>query len=323
MDHNMLNQGLHIIANCKASTGDIWQPHFGAAGIAAYFFIQEHSIPPVVANRITTQARAMLDHHSFTESAFSTVEVHIPNAEHAILQSLQSVIDELHWVGHNVIYTALSLKAIRELGGWGTAREIEGICTLIESFRKTIPGRSWLGYSVAEVKRIEIAESDGFPKITNAKQLSAFILSELSSFQTIYRAEAHHDLIGHMLTFSHGLNILFDLGHEEYVRSGLPALLKLVKVLRASRDLRSETPITLRSPVDHLPLIQATRSKWLPLEQEYWDADFCDNDWDFGHVFKFPFSFYNHLTRVDSSTLDSFAADAIENFRYIIYSPFS
>ncbi|PFA60117.1 hypothetical protein CN931_16330 [Bacillus sp. AFS054943] len=40
-----------------------------------------------------------------------------------------------------------------------------------------------------------------------------FILNELSKFNIIYRAESHHDLIGHMLTYSHAINIMYDLGH--------------------------------------------------------------------------------------------------------------
>lgn len=316
MQNDMLKQELQIIANCKSQTGDIWGAHFGVAAIAAYFLIQENKVSPVLAETISMQAQAMLDHHVSIEPDTSTAEVDISEAEETLLHSLQLVIDDLHWVGHNVIYTALSLKAIHELGGWGTTSDITGIRTLIESFRKTIPGRSWLGYSVAEVKRLEITDDDNFPPIGNAKQLSAFIIHELSSFQTIYRAEAHHDLIGHMLTFSHGLNILFDLGHVEYFERGLPAVLKLVKVLRASQHLRSETSIQLHSPVDHLPLIKAQRSEWLPLEEGYWATDFAEVDWDFGHVFKFPFSFYNHIHRIDS-----YAPDAVENFRYIIHSP--
>ncbi|MEW4369743.1 hypothetical protein [Paenibacillus kandeliae] len=316
MQKDMLKHGLQIIANCKSKTGDIWEAHFGVAAIAAYFFIQENHIPSTIADTIFIQAQAMLDYHSSIETNASIAEVKISEVESALLQSLQFVMDDLHWVGHNVIYTALSVKAIRELGEWGTSSDIAGICTLIESFRKTIPGRSWLGYSAAQVKRLEITEGDAFPTITNAKQLSEFVVGELSYFETIYRAEAHHDLIGHMLTFSHSLNILFDLGYVEYFERGLPALLKLVKVLRASQHLSSQSSIQLYSSVDQLPLVKAKRSEWLPAEEQYWATDFAEVDWDFGHVFKFPFSFYNHLHRIDA-----YAPSAMENFRYIIYSP--
>ena len=39
-------------------------------------------------------------------------------------------------VGHNVIYASLSLLAMKELQKWGDNQAIEGITTLILSFRK-------------------------------------------------------------------------------------------------------------------------------------------------------------------------------------------
>ena len=53
-----------------------------------------------------------------------------------IIKSLEQTIDELHWVGHNVIYASLSLLAMKELQKWGNNQAIEGITTLILSFRK-------------------------------------------------------------------------------------------------------------------------------------------------------------------------------------------
>ena len=53
-----------------------------------------------------------------------------------IIKSLEHTIDELHWVGHNVIYAALSLLAMKELQKWGDNQDIKGITNLILSFRK-------------------------------------------------------------------------------------------------------------------------------------------------------------------------------------------
>lgn len=313
MGRSLLKEGLSIISQCKSVTGDVWEAHFGAAAIAGYFFVKENPMPVDTVNRIVAQSETMLDKHLSRGAPHPLVGIDPGDAEKMILESLEPGIDELHWVGHNVIYAALSLLAIQELGGWGTKEEILGISTLIRSFDKSIPGRSWLGYSMSDVRKLEINENDHFPAIGNAGQLSEFILSELSSFHTIYRAEAHHDLIGHMLTFSHALNILSDLGHVSYFKRGLLPLLKLVKVLRASHDLKPKYPIKLSSPVDRQPLIKADRSEWLPVEYEYWSVDYAHHDWDFGHVFKFPFSFYNHLGRVPFRMIK-----AIENFRYIV-----
>lgn len=315
MNRSILEGGLSIISNCKSKTGDIWEAHVGAGAIASYFFVKENSLSVDTGYRITSQSEAMLDTHLSARASRPNEEMDQRAAESMLLDALENSIDGLHWVGHNVIYTAVSLLAIQELGGWSTKEEIDGISSLVRSFERTIPGRSWIGYSASEVKKLQVEDSDQFPAIENAEQLSALILTELSSFQTIYRAEAHHDLIGHMLTFSHALNILYDLGHVTYFNRGVPALLKLVKVLRASQNLASEHQLKLSSPVDRWPLTKAGRSEWLPIEPDYWAIDYAHHDWDFGHVFKFPFSFYNHLNRMSFPM-----PKAIENFRYIVTS---
>ncbi|WP_238357823.1 hypothetical protein [Cohnella zeiphila] len=316
MNEALLEKGLEIISQCKSRTGDIWEAHIGAAAIAGFFLARDHAESPEAARRIAAQAEAMaaLQASGFSEDA-SGEKTDFAIASGLILEALDASIDGLHWVGHHVIYSSASLLALRELGSWGSRADIEGIVDLIRSFKNTPPGRSWLGYSASEVKKLEIEAEDRIPEIAGADQLSAFVIGELASFVAIYRAEAHHDLIGHLLTFSHALNVLDDLGHPDMFRRGLPALLKLAKALRRSRDLDPERPLSLRSPVDRLPLVRAPRSERLPAEAEYWDRDYSAEHWDFGHAFKFPFSFYDHLRRVSHPP-----AAAVENFRYIILS---
>lgn len=314
MDKRVLNAGLSIISACKRQTGDIWDAHYGAAAIASYFFVKENKLSMDTQQSVQAQAEAMLDKHSYSRPAHADQHsMDLMDATAAILAALDVSIDQLHWVGHNVIYAAVSLLAMRELGGWGIKEEIDGISSLLHAFEKTIPGRSWLGSSVSEVKKLSIDESDQFPDLQHPRQLSTFILEELSAFDTIYRAESHHDLIGHMLTFSHALNILHDLGYESYFRRGLEPLLKIVKVLRRSRHLDPQYPPPLSSPVDRLPLVQAIQSIWLPVDYGYWARDHNEDEWDYGHTFKFPFSFYNHLNRGNTRNMA-----AVDKFRYLI-----
>ena len=53
-----------------------------------------------------------------------------------IIKSLEQTIDELHWVGHNVIYASLSLLAMKELQKWGNNQAIEGLLLLFYHFEK-------------------------------------------------------------------------------------------------------------------------------------------------------------------------------------------
>ena len=102
--------------------------------------------------------------------------------------------------GHNVIYASLSLLAMKELQKWGDNQAIEGLLPYF-IISKTIPGRSWIGYTTKEVKQLSF-EEEIQSELSNPTQVSQFILNELSKFNSIYRAESHHDLIGHLLTYS-------------------------------------------------------------------------------------------------------------------------
>ncbi|MCK1993206.1 hypothetical protein [Peribacillus muralis] len=311
----MLKRGLAIISQCKRETGDIWQAHFGAAAIAGHFFVKDNELTGSLAHHIFSQMESMVESNFITVGKWHVSGGELEIVENLILQSLDKTIDRLHWVGHNVIYGAISLLAIHDLkeSGEGAGDDLSGIADLILSFENSIPGRSWIGFSASEVKRMKITKEDGMPVIENAKQLSHFVLEELAQFPIIYRAESHHDLIGHMITFSHALNILFDAGHVSLFKRGLSPLFKLIKVLRGSRDVKPGDEIKLFSPIDHLPLQKAVRSELLPTECGFWTNDYSRNSWDFGHIFKFPFSFYDHLRRVER-VKDQY----IENFRYMI-----
>ncbi|OSX93263.1 hypothetical protein [Bacillus nitratireducens] len=311
-DKSVLKGGLSIISQCKKQTNDIWHAHYGAAAIASYFFMKDNNIEEEIARNMHSHTKMMLNKQNLDEIIDSKEEIDFQSAEKMIIKSLENTIDELHWVGHNVIYTALSLLAMKELQKWGDNQAIEGITDLILSFQKTIPGRSWIGFTKKEVKQLRIKDEIE-SELRNPKQLSKFILKELSQFNIIYRAEAHHDLIGHLLTFSHAINIMYDLGHRDMFYRAIRPLLKLVYVLRASQNLMPNTEIKLHSPIDRLPLIESKRAHVLPTENQFWLKDYSEFDWDFGHVFKFSYSYFDHIKRTPE-----YKDITLEKFRFVI-----
>ncbi|KKZ92826.1 hypothetical protein B4147_2062 [Bacillus wiedmannii] len=308
----VLRDGLSIISQCKKQTNDIWHAHFGAAAIASYFFMKDNNMEEEITRSMYSQTKMMLNNQNLGEIIDSKEEIDFQSAEKRIIKSLEHTIDELHWVGHNVIYAALSLLAVKELQKWGDNQAIEGITNLILSFRKTIPGRSWIGFTTKEVKQLSINDEIE-SEFKNPKQLSQFILKELLQFNIIYRAEAHHDLIGHLLTFSHAINIMYDLGHRDIFQRGIRPLLKLVYVLRASQYLIPNTKINLHSPIDRLSLIESKRAHVLPTENQFWLKDYSTFDWDFGHVFKFSYSYFDHIKRAPE-----YKDITLEKFRFVI-----
>ncbi|WP_326059814.1 hypothetical protein [Paenibacillus ehimensis] len=158
-DQGTLESGLTMIAMCKQETGDIWHAHFGAAAIAGYFFAKENRLSDLTLHSLADQSEAMIKKHLQTPAIPRTNGCTVRWAESAILEALEPTIDRLHWVGHNVIYAAVSLLALHELGGWGSEKNIDGICELLRSFENTVPGRSWLGFTASEVRRLGLDET--------------------------------------------------------------------------------------------------------------------------------------------------------------------
>lgn len=118
------------------------------------------------------------------------------------------------------------------------------------------------------------------------------MLAEAAAFGTIYKAEAHNDLIGHLLTFSHATTLLWRHGHADLFRRASYPVRLLIKILRASQRLGPDTPIRLSSPSDKEPLAEALPLAEDPLTGDYWQLDHARWGWHFGHSFKFPYSFY-------------------------------
>lgn len=310
----VLRDGLSIISQCKKQTNDIWHAHFGAAAIASYFFMKDNNMEEEITRSMYSQTKMMLNNQKLVGIIDSKEEIDFQSAEKMIIKSLEHTIDELHWVGHNVIYAALSLLAMKELQKWGDNQAIEGITNLVLSLRKTIPGRSWIGFTTKEVKQLSVKD-EVESELRNPKQVSKFILNELSQFNIIYRAESHHDLIGHLLTFSHAINIMYDLGHIDIFHRAIRPLLKLVYVLRASQNLTPNSEIALHSPIDCLPLVGSKRAHILPTENQFWLKDYGEFDWDFGHIFKFSYSYFDHIKRAPE-----YKDITLEKFRFVIHT---
>lgn len=77
----------------------------------------------------------MLHKQRLGETIDNKQGVDYQSAEERIIKSLEQTIDELHWVGHNVIYASLSLLAIKELSHWGVTKILIILQTLYYRFK--------------------------------------------------------------------------------------------------------------------------------------------------------------------------------------------
>ncbi len=181
----------------------------------------------------------------------------------------------LRQVGHNAIFAMLAIKGFRLLPSAATPERIEGVCQLIRSFQ---PWRD-----------VEPDEEVDPPPFTETAAASEYVLRETSDAIDRFIGFGQ-GFAGHMLTFGQSLIELADMGDVEWAESCRTAFRKYVTVTR-----QGPAPDDKRY-TDHPP------SELRPNQHEYWEHR-GDHALGIGHVFKYPYSYYDLLDRVDNPEL--------------------
>ena len=182
----------------------------------------------------------------------------------------------LRQVGHNAIFAMLAIKGCRLFPNAATPRRVDGICRLIGSFTP------W---------RDEKPDPDvDPPPFAETAAASQFILRE--SLAAVDRFVGFgQGFAGHMLTFGQALVELAAMGDVELAEGCRTAFRKYVTVVR-----RGPEPDAKRI-ADHKP------THLRPHDTAYWQQR-GNHAVDIGHVFKYPYSYYNLLQRANSTELN-------------------
>ena len=178
-------------------------------------------------------------------------------------------------VGHNAIFAMLAIKGFRLLPSAATPQRIDGVCKLIRSFTP------WRDIMPA-------ADVDP-PPFADSKAASRYILREASDAVDRFVGFGQ-GFAGHMLTFGQSLVDLAAMGDEEWANSCRTAFCKYITVTRHGPEADD------RRIADHKP------SKLRPNGAEYWEKR-GDRTLGIGHVFKYPYSYYDLLQRADDPAL--------------------
>jgi hypothetical protein len=247
--------------------------HRGASLVAAHLMCVDNGLDEEATSRI-----AELFDLNWASSALCKP---FPNAEpdptriNAIGVALAEGGEVLREVGHNAIFAMLAIKAFRMLPSAATPQRIEGVCTLIRSFK---PWRD-----------VEPDPDVDPPPFTETAAASEFILREASAAIDRFIGFGQ-GFAGHMLTFGQALVELAAMGDIEWAESCRTAFRKYVTVTR-----RGPEPDAKRYP-DHKP------SNLRPTNATYWEKR-GDHAVDIGHVFKYPYSYYDLLRRAGDPAL--------------------
>ncbi len=170
----------------------------------------------------------------------------------------------------------LAIKAFRMMPATATPQRIDGVCALIRSFT---PWRD-----------VEPDPNVDPPPFADAAAASRFILREANAAIDRFVGFGQ-GFAGHMLTFGQALVELAAMGDVEWAESCRTAFRKYVTVTRRGPD-----PDSKRRP-DHKP------SDLGPTDSAYWKRR-GDKTVGIGHVFKYPYAYYDLLRRAGDPDLE-------------------
>ncbi|MCA9065950.1 MAG: hypothetical protein KDA96_22935, partial [Planctomycetaceae bacterium] len=179
-------------------------------------------------------------------------------------------------VGHNAIFAMLAIKAFRMLPSAATPKRIDGVCALVRAmtpWRDDVPDR-------------DIAP----PPFSDRPAASRYILKEASDAVDRFVGYGQ-GFAGHMLTFGQSLVELAAMGDAQWADSCRTAFCKYVTVTR-----RGPKPDDKRY-TDHPP------TKLRPNQSTYWEKR-GERSVGIGHVFKYPYAWYNLLEHANDPALE-------------------
>ncbi|QDU58606.1 hypothetical protein [Aeoliella mucimassa] len=199
----------------------------------------------------------------------------VPDAAAQVGKALAAGGTLLRQVGHDAIFAMHAIKAFEMMPELATPERTAGVCRLIRSFK---PWRD-----------VEPDPEVDPPPFAESAAAARFVLQEAS--EAIDRFAGYgQGFAGHMLTFGQSLIELADSGHEEYAEGCRTAFCKYVTVTRQGPQPGD------RKIAPHRP------SELRPEVAEYWNKR-GDHTLGLGHVFKYPYAYYDLVARADDAEL--------------------
>lgn len=247
--------------------------HRGAALISAHLMCVDNELGDATSNRI-----AELFDRNWASSKlcgpFPQADP-VDDAVERIGKALAGGGGVLREVGHDAIFAMHAIKGFRMLPELATAARVDGVCQLIGAIK---PWRD-----VAPDEAIDP------PAFEDSAAASKFILKEASEAIDRFKGFGQ-GFAGHMLTFGQSLVELAAMGDVEWAESCRTAFRKYVTVTRQGPQ-----------PGDR-PIKDHQVSKLRPDDAEYWQQR-GEKTLGIGHVFKYPYAYYDLLARADDPPL--------------------
>jgi hypothetical protein len=247
--------------------------HRGAAMVAAHLLCVDNDLEPDTRSRIAGLVRRNWASTPLCRAFPDTPAdpARIDEIGFALLEGAET----LRQVGHNAIFAMLAIKGLRMMPQAATSERVQGVCRMIRSFT---PWR-------------DVAANPDVtpPPFSDAAAASRFMLREASDAVDRFVGFGQ-GYAGHMLTFGQALVELAAMGDVDWAESCRLAFRKYVTVTRLGPGPDSE-----RRP-------EHEQSDLRPTDAAYWEER-PDDAVGIGHVFKYPYSYYDLLRRAGDAEL--------------------
>jgi hypothetical protein len=273
-DKRLVQLGLNALARAHEKNYFV-DGHKGASLVSAHLLCVDNGLDATVRGRISE----LFELNWASTPLCSPFPASQPDPEQIskIGVTLMEGGEVLRQVGHNAIFAMQAIKAFRLMPEAATPERIEGVCKLIQ---RMTPWRD-----------VEPDAAVDPPPFSDSVAASRYILREASTAVDRFIGFGQ-GFAGHMLTFGQSLVELASMGDVEWAESCRTAFRKYVTVTRLGPDPSD------RRIADHKP------TELRPSKAEYWQKR-GDRTLGIGHVFKYPYSYYDLLRRANDPELQA------------------
>ncbi len=271
------NRLIHLGVNALARAPEInyfRDGHRGASMISAHMMCKDNQFEAAAVQRINELFDLNWASSKLCQS-FPDIEP-VENAAEQVGRALADNSGVLREVGHDAIFAMHAIKAFELAPETATPERVTGVCRLIGLFK---PWR--------DIKPDQEVQP---PAFTDEVEASRFVLREASAAIDRFVGFGQ-GFAGHMLTFGQSIIELASMGHEEWAESCRTAFRKYVTVTR------------LGPKSDDRKIKDHRFTELRPEDSEYWQRRGAKS-LGIGHVFKYPFAYYDLLRRAQDPELE-------------------
>lgn len=251
VDFDYLPKGLWALA--RAHQVSVMSGHLGAAVIAGYFISEQH---PDLDEQVCKGIEGELERIIRGESVFSPKKTAALNTAamferfpheqpqenliDGLAEALAGNIDRARESGHNVIFTANAVRALKSHPDLATPSIVDGVRKLIAGFNNASPGSGYYGKEKGRIdgRMVTLPSDDGIAPLPDLRQMAEIVVDDL-----IQHAATKREGFGgpwHIINHAAALAELSRQGYRDLAIRGLPAFREHFRLYHTVPDISEE-----------------------------------------------------------------------------------